>query len=71
MVDNAYQLIWLPPAGVYRPTPADPLIRRDKSSPRYQVVVEGGAEGEIEISDFIHFDFKLLNYGVLILGEYE
>lgn len=71
IVDNAFQLFWLPPAGIYRPAPADPLKTRDGSDPKYDVVLDDGTQGEIEISDFVHFDFKLLNYGVLILGEPE
>ncbi len=71
IVDNAFQLFWLPPAGIYRPNPRDPLEPRDGSQPKYDVLLQGGVKGEIEIGDFVHFDFKLLNYGVLILGGLE
>lgn len=71
MIDNTFQLFWLPPAGIYRPNPADPLIPRDDSEPIYDVVLDNGASESIEIGRFVHFDFKLLNYGVLILGERE
>ncbi len=71
MVDNAYQLFWLPPAGIYRPNPQDPLKTRDGSDPKYEIVLDDGTKGELEIGEFVHFDFKLLNYGVLILGEPE
>lgn len=71
MVDNSFQLFWLPPSGIYRPEPQDPLMPRDGTAAKYNVVLEDGTQGVIEISDFVHFDFKLLNYGVLILGERE
>ncbi|MGH1542597.1 MAG: cupredoxin domain-containing protein [Arenicella sp.] len=67
MVDNSYQLFWLPPAGIYRPNPQDPLLPRDGSDAKYDVVLENGDSDVIEVDKFIHFDFKLLNYGVLIL----
>jgi hypothetical protein len=66
-VDNAFHLFWLPPPGVYGPQPQDPLIRRDNKPPIYDVVVNNGVKDQIEIATFIHFDVRLLNYGVLIL----
>lgn len=64
-VDNAFHLFWLPPTGIY-PLPQDPLRRRDGSAANYEVIVDGGAKGQIEIGRFLHFDVRLLNYGVLI-----
>ena len=66
LVDNAFHLFWLPPAGLLRPTPQDPLIQRNGSAPIYEVVLQDRSTASIEISRFLHFDFKLLNYGVLI-----
>ena len=70
-VDNTFQLLWLPPAGVYRPAPQDPLMPRDGSQAKYNVRLEDGSESSIEISRFLHFDFKLLNYGTLILSKVQ
>jgi hypothetical protein len=64
-VDNSFHLFWLPPPGVY-PLPQDPLRRRDGSAPNYEVIIDGGGNGQIEIGRFLHFDVRLLNYGVLI-----
>ena len=64
-VDNSFHLFWLPPPGVY-PLPTDPLRRRDGSAPKYEVKLESGMKEEIEIGRFLHFDVRLLNYGVLI-----
>jgi hypothetical protein len=63
-LDNAFHLVWLPPAGLTRP--ADPLIRRDQSPPVYQVRLEDGSPGEIAIGTFLHFDVRLLNGGVFL-----
>jgi hypothetical protein len=65
-VDNAFHLFWLPPPGVY-PLPTDPLRSRTGAPPIHKVNVEGGAAGEIAIGRFLHFDVRLLNYGVLIV----
>jgi hypothetical protein len=65
-VDNAFHLYWLPPTGIY-PLPADPLKKRDSTSPVYQVKV-GGQTSTIEIGRFLHFDVRLLNHGVLIVS---
>jgi hypothetical protein len=66
-VDNSFHLFWLPPPGVY-PLPADPLKpRRADSPPNYDVLLEDGRRGRIEIGRFLHFDVRLLNYGVLIV----
>lgn len=65
-VDNAFHLFWLPPPGVY-PQPTDPLRTRvDGTVAKYEVALEDGRKGQIEISRFLHFDVRLLNYGVLI-----
>jgi len=64
-VDNSFHLFWLPPPGVY-PLPADPLKTRDNTPPKYDVQLENGSKGQIEIGRFLHFDVRLLNYGVLI-----
>lgn len=64
-VDNSFHLFWLPPTGVY-PLPQDPLKRRDGSAPVYEVTFDDGRQGRIEIGRFLHFDVRLLNYGVLI-----
>lgn len=66
-VDNAFHLIWLPPSGSLKP--ADPLRRRDGSPAVYDVVLENGSGGQIEIADFLHFDVRLLNYGVFLPNE--
>lgn len=66
-VDNAFHLFWLPPPGVY-PLPTDPLRPRVVgAAPKYDVITEDGQAGEIEIGRFLHFDVRLLNYGVLIV----
>lgn len=68
-VDNAFHLFWLPPPGVYpRTTAQDPLLKRDGSAALYSIETEDGTKGTIEIASegFIHFDVRLLNYGVLI-----
>ncbi len=68
LVDNAFHLIWLPPAGSLKPV--DPLRRRDKSPAIYDVVLADGSAGRIEVADFLHFDVRLLNYGVFLPNEY-
>ncbi|MER9064801.1 hypothetical protein [Mesorhizobium sp. M0698] len=68
-VDNSFHLYWLLPPGAGANQAQDPLRRRDTSPPVYEVVLEDGRRGQIEIGTFIHFDIRLLNYGVLILGE--
>jgi hypothetical protein len=68
-VDNAFHIFWLPPSGAYLPPPGhpqDPLLPRDNSAPIYDVEVNGGQRGQIEVGRFLHFDVRLLNYGVLI-----
>jgi hypothetical protein len=69
-VDNSFHMFWLPPSGIYlRPPgrPDDPLDpKKEGTLPTYDVLVEGGAKGKIEIAKFLHFDVRLLNYGVLI-----
>jgi hypothetical protein len=68
-VDNAFHMIWLPPSGIYLAPPGhpqDPLIPRDGSPPIYEVVLDDGMKSQIEIEKWLHFDVRLLNYGVLI-----
>jgi len=56
----------VPPPGVY-PLPNDPLRPRvTGAAARYDVALEDGRKGQIEIGRFLHFDVRLLNYGVLI-----
>lgn len=70
MVDNAYHLFWLLPPGALVRQAQDPLILRAKpgSEPnhRHAIQFSTGQMSEIEISRFLHFDIRLLNYGVLI-----
>lgn len=68
-VDNAFHLYWLLPPGAGANQARDPLRTRDNSAPIYDVVTEDGRKGQIEIGTFVHFDIRLLNYGVLIPGE--
>jgi hypothetical protein len=63
-VDNSFHLIWLPPAGLY--SPQDPLIRRDGTEAVYDVLLDDGTMGQIDVKRFIHFDIKLLNNRVVI-----
>jgi hypothetical protein len=68
-VDNAFHLVWLPPPGAFafgRDQPQDPLIRRDMTPPAYEVTLEDGKTGHIEIGRFLHFDIRLLNNRVNI-----
>lgn len=66
-VDNSFHVFWLPPVGVYPFTAAqDPLVQRDGSPASYEVVLVNGQKSSIEIGRFLHFDVRLLNYGVLI-----
>jgi len=69
-VDNSFHMFWLPPSGIYlRPPghPQDPLIPRAQGQrPVYEVLVKTGTKGQIEVGRFLHFDVRLLNYGVLI-----
>lgn len=65
-VDNSFHLFWLPAPGVYSSAPQDPLINRTGGPAIYDVALDGGGAGRIEIGRFIHFDVRLLNYGVLI-----
>jgi hypothetical protein len=70
-VDNAFHIYWLPPSGTYLPPPGrpqDPLIPRGEGATAvYDVLLEDGSKGQIEIGRFLHFDVRLLNYGVLIV----
>lgn len=71
IVDNAFHLLWLPPSGILRPSPQDPLIKRDGSEPIYDVSLSKGGIDKIHIDKFLHFDVRLLNYGVFILSNEE
>lgn len=68
IVDNAYHLFWLLPPGTLPRQAQDPLIVRANQGPTHthEIVFEGGGKGTIEIARFLHFDIRLLNYGVLI-----
>lgn len=67
-VDNSFHLFWLPPTGVYaRSLPQDPLLKRDNTAPVWDISTEAGNTATITIDRFLHFDVRLLNYGVLIV----
>lgn len=67
-VDNSFHLFWVPPPGIYaRSLAQDPLIKREGGKPEYEVLSEKGIPATIEIERFLHFDVRLLNYGVLIV----
>jgi hypothetical protein len=68
-VDNAFHLFWLLPPGAGANQAQDPLKPRDGTAPVYDVVLDDGTKSRIEIGTFLHFDIRLLNYGVLIVGE--
>jgi hypothetical protein len=68
-VDNAFHLFWLLPPGAGANQAQDPLKRRDGTAPVYDVILDDGSTSRIEIGTFLHFDIRLLNYGVLIVGE--
>jgi hypothetical protein len=68
-VDNAFHLYWLLPPGVGPNQAQDPLRKRDGTPPIYDINLEDGSTSQIEIGRFLHFDIRLLNYGVLIVGE--
>ena len=70
IVDNAFHLFWLLPPGALIRQAQDPLIRRDNTNGAHHthpVEFEGGRSSEIHIARFLHFDIRLLNYGVLIV----
>jgi hypothetical protein len=68
MVDNAFHLFWLLPPGALVRQAQDPLIVRGNAQPNHNhsIEFEGGEMDDIEIARFLHFDIRLLNYGVLI-----
>jgi hypothetical protein len=69
-VDNAFNLYWLLPPGALLRQAQDPLIRRGNPSGAnhaHDIRFDDGAASAIEISRFLHFDIRLLNYGVLIV----
>jgi len=70
IVDNAFHLFWLLPPGTLLRQAQDPLIRRGNPSGAnhiHAIELEDGQASEIEIVRFVHFDIRLLNYGVLIV----
>lgn len=68
IVDNAYHLFWLLPPGTLPRQAQDPLIVRGNSGPTHvhDIVFADGSQSRIDIGRFLHFDIRLLNYGVLI-----
>jgi hypothetical protein len=70
MVDSAFHLFWLLPPGALVRQAQDPLIRRGNqpgTNHVHPIEFESGEASQIEISRFVHFDIRLLNYGVLIV----
>jgi hypothetical protein len=71
MVDNAFHLYWLLPPGQLVRQAQDPLIVRGNplgATHNHEIKYESGNQDAIAISRFLHFDIRLLNYGVLIVG---
>lgn len=71
MVDNAFHLYWLLPPGQLVRQAQDPLIVRGNppaAAHNHDISYQGGEQDVIAISRFLHFDIRLLNYGVLIVG---
>lgn len=69
IVDNGFHLFWLLRPGFLERQAQDPLIRRGLKPGEghvHDVVLESGNSTQIEIERFLHFDIRLLNYGVLI-----
>jgi hypothetical protein len=69
-VDNAFNLYWLLPPGALVRQAQDPLIRRGNpggANHAHDILLDDGTASSIEISRFVHFDIRLLNYGVLIV----
>jgi len=71
MVDDGFHLAWLPPFGLIERQAQDPLLRRDLPAPPatphpHDIRLSTGKGARIEIANFLHFDIRLLNYGVLI-----
>nr|WP_298688765.1 hypothetical protein [uncultured Dongia sp.] len=69
IVDNAFHLAWLPPPGGLIGQAQDPLIVRGPAGARHAHPVEfsSGEKETLEVVRFLHFDIRLLNYGVLIV----
>lgn len=76
-VDNSFHVFWLPPSGVYTPSPLDPLFPRKafnraqpsefKGGPfRHEVILADGTRSHIEVARSLHFDTRLLNHGVFL-----
>jgi hypothetical protein len=72
IVDDGFHLAWLPPFGLIERQAQDPLLRRDlpPGNPHpHDIRLANGDPARIEIAaaGFLHFDIRLLNYGVLIV----
>ncbi|ADB73944.1 cupredoxin domain-containing protein [Geodermatophilus obscurus] len=70
IVDNSFHLFWLLPPGFLERQAQDPLIRRGlpPGVPHpHDIRLATGETARIEIERFLHFDIRLLNYGVLIV----
>lgn len=68
IVDNSFHLFWLLPPGFLERQAQDPLMRRDIPLPHpHDIRLETGQTTRIEIERFLHFDIRLLNYGVLLV----
>ncbi|WP_448647364.1 cupredoxin domain-containing protein [Pseudomonas mohnii] len=76
-VDNSFHVFWLPPSGLYAPTPLDPLFPRkafNRAKPsefnggpfRHEVVLVDGTVSQIDLARSLHFDTRLLNHGVFL-----
>jgi hypothetical protein len=66
-VDNRFHLFWLPPTGVYSPAAQDPMTPRGGGPASFDVVLDDGSRSRIDVARWLHFDVRLLNYGVLIV----
>jgi hypothetical protein len=70
IVDNAFHLFWLLPPGTLPRQYQDPLIVRGNqvgANHSHSIQYEGGEDSQIAIARFLHFDIRLLNYGVFIV----
>lgn len=69
IVDNAFHVFWLLSPGQLPRHAQDPLILRSTGPVPHVHSIEfaDGEKSEIEISRFLHFDVRLLNFGVLIV----
>lgn len=72
MVDNAFNIYYLLPPGFLPRQSQDPLIIRslgEQGPHRHVIKLVDGPESQIEISRFVWFDLRLLNYGVFLPQE--